>query len=340
MTMHGSIRQDPVSHRWVIIAPEKANAFIQISSELSTKRWSEPARCPFCPGHEFAAEKEIMRLNSLPHLYRGWSLRVFPARNPLLKIEAEQHFAGDGIYDIMHRLGAHEVVVETPRHGIHLDELSVEEIRDIIRAWHDRFADLQGDRRFKYISIQKNRGDAAGGTVNHHYSEILAMPFVPSAVETRLKNATAYYQFKRRCVICDVITQELAVRDRIIEENDDFVAFCPYASRFPFESWIAPKRHMLYYSEMPYELYLPFAKIYRSVTLRIRKALNAPAWNMVIHSGPVNYDDFTHNPYHFYHWHMELFPRISTLSALPLAVGAYVNPTPPEEAAAFLRKMT
>ncbi len=336
--MQGTIRRDPVSHRWIIFTPEKAQVIIRDSAETEPLLPETPGSCPFCPGGEHATEKEIMRYNSFPHLNKGWSLRVFPARNPLLRIEEDPKPRGHGMYDTMQRLGAHEVVVETPRHGGFFDEMTPEEIRDILRAWRDRSADLQGDRRFKYIMLFKNRGKEAGGTVNHHYSELVAFPFLPSFVEARFHHAADYYSFRRRCVFCDIIAQELEEKTRIVEENEEFIAFCPYAGRFPFEVWIVPKRHMLYFSETPHELLPSLSRIYRSIMSRIRIALGAPAYNLMVYNGPSNYDDFTKNPAQFFHWHIEIAPRIFGMSAIALGGGGYLNPTLPEEAAAFLRK--
>jgi len=333
--MQGSIRRDPVSHRWVMFAPEKAQTIVRPSQEKNGH--STGGRCPFCPGNEEATPHEILRYNHFPHLNAGWSLRIFPARNPLLRIEEDPRSRGRGLFDTMQRIGAHEVVVETPRHSGYFDDFSPEEVRDILRAWRDRLADLQGDRRFKYLTVCKNRGREAGGTIDHHYSEIIAFPFIPPAIETRLTHAAEYYAFHRRCVFCDMIAQELEDKERIVRENDEFVAFCPYASRFPFEVWIAPKRHLLHFSETPYEILLSLAQIYRSVMRRIRHALDAPAYNIIICSGPVNYDDFAKNPFQFFHWHLEIIPRVFGMNAIALH-GNYINPTLPEEAATFLRK--
>lgn len=336
--MQGMIRRDPVSHRWVIFAPEKAPILTRGSSEEETLLPGSPDACPFCPGNETTTGAEILRYNHFPHLNNGWSLRVFPARNPLLRVEEDTRPQGNGIYDAMHRIGAHEVVVETARHGGSIDQISPEEFRDMFLAWRDRSADLQGDRRFKYLMIFKNRGKEAGGTVNHHYSELVAFPFLPSFVESRFQHAADYFAFRRRCVVCDIVDQELADRSRLIEENEEFAAFCPYAGRFPFEVWIVPKRHLLYFSETPHETLLALTRIYLAVLRRIRVALGAPAYNVVVYNGPSNYDDFTKNPLQFFHWHIEVIPRICGMNALPLGGGGYINPTLPEDAAAFLRE--
>ncbi len=333
--MQGSIRRDPVSHRWVTFAPEKAPVLIRSSSEHEA---APDTMCPFCPGNEEATPREILRFSNFPHLNARWSLRVFPARNPLLRIEADPRPRGKGVYDTMQRLGAHEVIVETARHGGRFDEMGAEEVRDILLAWRDRAADLQGDRRFKYLLIGKNRGHEAGGTVNHHYSEIIAFPFVPAFVEWRFGHAADYYAFRRRCVFCDIVAQEMEEKERIVEENDEFLAFCPYASRFPFEVWILPKRHLLHFSDTPHETILPLARIYRSVMGLLGRALGDPAYNVVVYNGPSSYDDFSKNPLLFFHWHLEIIPRIFGMNAVSLGGGGYVNPTLPEEAAAFLRK--
>lgn len=270
----GSVRRDPVSKNWVIFAPEKVGTILEKSKEQDVETSADS--CPFCPGNEYATGTELFRYNHIAPSNFDWSLRAFPARNPVMKIEEELKFMGDGVYDFMGRFGAHEVIVETPRHDIHIDELTEKEIEDIFWAFHDRIVDLKRDTRFKYIMVYKNRGKKSGGKMDHHYSELAAFPFIPPSVEAKIRNASTYYGFKQRCVFCDIVNQELSQRSRIVDENHEFVAFCPYASVAPFEIKIMPKGHRPYFEDSSKHSFISLARIFRDTMYRIRRASIPP----------------------------------------------------------------
>jgi len=331
----GMLRRDPLNKIWVIFAPEKVKTLISGSSENDAKFDVDP----FVPGLESATGPDILRHNDPLYAVGGWSSRVFPAKNPILRVENEKNGRGHGLYDSMSRLGAHEVVVETPKSGIGLDQLSVEEIADGIKIIFDRIADLRKDTRFRYISVIKSRGAAAGGTINHNYSEIKAYPFIPPFVRNKLDNCLEYYRVKERCLLCDIIDQELSNRKRIVEEHENFVAFCPYASRFPFEMTVLPKKHGRILSDNPVSAINDFAKILRSVAVKLKNGLNSPAYNMVFNYLPVNSGGDAEAESLAYHWHLEIIPRISVITADSLENGIFVNPTLPEDAAEFLRNI-
>ena len=329
------LRRDPLNKIWVIYAPEKVKTLISVSSENETRFDVDP----FVPGLESATGPDILRHNDPLYSIGGWSSRVFPAKNPILRVENDKNSRGIGLYDSMSRLGAHEVVVETPKSGVSMDQLSVEEIADAIKIIFDRIADLRKDTRFRYISVTKSRGLAAGGTIDHNYSEIKAYPFIPPFVRNKLDNCLAYYREKERCLLCDIIDQELTDRKRIVVEHDNFVAFCPYASRFPFEIMVIPKKHGRILSDNPASAIADFAKILKPVMTKLRLGLNSPAYNMVFHYLPVNSGADADAERMAYHWHLEIIPRISVISADSFENGIFVNPTLPEDAAEFLRNI-
>jgi len=331
----GCLRRDPLNKCWVIFAPEKVNTIIKQSSEKD----AEFELNPYAPGYEFATGRDILRRINPAYADQKWSVRVFPAKKPVLLIESEVNFKGKGLYDVMERLGAHAVVVEAPRQNIHFDQLSIEEIADVLSVIRERVGDLKKDTRFRYIMVSKNRGFAAGGTINHNYSEIKAYPFVPPLIQCRIDNAVAYYDLKERCVICDIVDQELADKDRIIAQNDHFVAFCPYASRFPFEIMISPKKHSSIFGTSNNDAVKELAIILRLVLLKTRKALKAPAYNCIFHHPPVNSGERELIESKAYHWHISVIPRITNIMSDVLEAGVYTNPTLPEEAAEFLRNI-
>ena len=329
------LRRDPINKIWVIFAPEKVKTIISGSSESEAKFDVDP----FVPGLEYATGPDIMRSTDPVYSVGGWSSRVFPAKNPILKVENDKNSRGSGLYDSMSRLGAHEVVVETPKSGVSMDQLSVEEIADAIKIIFDRISDLRKDTRFRYISVTKSRGAAAGGTIDHNYSEIKAYPFIPPFVRTKLDNCLEYYRIKERCLLCDIVDQELSDRKRIVVEHDNFVAFCPYASRFPFEIMVLPKKHGRILSDNPASAITDFAKILKPVMAKLKSGLNSPAYNMVFHYLPVNSGTEAEAESRAYHWHLEIIPRITVISADSFENGIFVNPTLPEDAAEFLRNI-
>ena len=331
----GILRRDPLNKIWVVFAPEKVRTIVVGSSENEANFDVDP----FVPGVESATGPDILRSSVPLYSMGGWSSRVFPAKNPILRVENDKNSRGRGLYDSMSRLGAHEVVVETPKSGVSMDQLSVEEIADAIKIIFDRIADLRKDTRFRYISVTKSRGAAAGGQINHNYSEIKAYPFIPPFVKAKLDNSLEYYRAKERCLLCDIIDQEISDRKRIVEEHDNFIAFCPYASRFPFEIMILPKKHGRILSEDTASSTVDFARILKPVMTKLRIGLNSPAYNMVFHYLPVNSGAGAEAESAAYHWHLEIIPRITVISAESFENGVFVNPTLPEDAAEFLRNI-
>lgn len=334
--IEGSLRRDPLHRLWVIFAPEKVNTIIVKSSETEAKLDINP----YVPGLEYTTGKDILSRINPAYADKGWSSRVFPAKNPILKVENDRKSKGVGLYDTMSRIGAHEVVVETPKNNVFFDQLSIEEIADALSITRDRIADLKKDSRFRYIMVTKNRGFAAGGTINHNYSEIKAFPFIPPIVQYKLENCKQYYLAKERCLLCDIIEQELYDRKRVVCENDLFVAICPYASRYPFEIMILPRKHKTVFEGITSEAIKELAKIFKTVFYKLRKGLNAPAYNSVFHYQPVNSGPDEVLESLFYHWHITIIPRLANIPSETLEAGVYLNPTFPEEAAAFLKNIS
>jgi UDPglucose--hexose-1-phosphate uridylyltransferase len=211
-------------------------------------------------------------------------------------------------------------------------DLQPKEIEDILWAYRDRVLDLKKDPRFRYVLIFKNQGRAAGASLSHSHSQLIATPIVPKRVMEELKGAGEYYEYKERCVFCDILTQEMEDRIRIIEENDDFVAVAPFASRFPFETWIIPKIHESHFEEATKHEFAQLAGLLKNITSRLKETLKEPPYNYVIHTAPY-IDDYSKE----YHWHIEIMPKLTRVAGFEWGSGFYINPTPPEEAAKFLR---
>jgi UDPglucose--hexose-1-phosphate uridylyltransferase len=264
----------------------------------------------------------------------NWTLRVVSNKFPALRIEGELGKAADGIYDRMNGIGAHEVVIETPNHEIDLFDLPEKRFQDVLWAYRDRILDLKRDRRFKSVIIFKNHGSAAGASLTHSHSQLIALPIIPKRVLEELTGAREYFRFRDRCVLCDMVVQEMDQKGRIVEETAEFLAFAPYAPRFPFETWIVPKRHQCAYEMIEEDQARALAAVFRRTLRRLNIALENPPFNYIIHSAP-----FEERAADFYHWHVEIMPKLTKVAGFEWGSGFYINPTPPEESAKFLREL-
>ena len=290
--------------------------------------------CPFCIGREDLTPPEVLAYRnsgSSPNK-PGWDLRVVPNKFPALQVEGQLDRQGEGLFDRMNGIGAHEVIIETPDHSKTLSTMGDSDVERVLWAFRDRVMDLKQDRRFRYILLFKNHGAPAGATLEHTHSQLIALPIVPDFVREELDGAKRHYQAKERCVFCDIIRQEVGARSRVIQETADFVAISPYAPRFPFETWVLPRRHSARFEEASRSEYEGLARVIRSVLQRFDRTLEQPSYNLIVHSSP-----FSEDTGEFYHWHVELMPKLTRTAGFEWGTGFYINPTSPEEAAEVLR---
>jgi UDPglucose--hexose-1-phosphate uridylyltransferase len=239
---------------------------------------------------------------------------------------------GEGLFDRMNGIGAHEVIIETPDHSKMLSTMSEPEIERVLWAFRERIVDLRQDRRFRYILIFKNHGAPAGATLEHSHSQLIAMPIVPGYVREEIEGARHHFRGKERCVFCDIIRQEVSAGRRVIHENADIVALAPYAPRFPFETWLLPRSHGARFEDASRQQYESLARMLKAVLGRFDRALEGPPYNMIIHTSPLSEETSE-----FYHWHVELIPKLTRTAGFEWGTGFYINPTSPEEAAQVLR---
>ncbi len=325
------LRKDPVIGRWVIIASERARR----PSDFNLAR-GEPTKgfCPFCPGNEAHTPPEVyaQRTGGSRANAPGWSLRVVPNRHPALIIEGGLHREGDGMYDKMSGVGAHEVIIESASHDRGLSDLAETEIEAVLLAWKERIADLKKDTRFRSVLVFKNHGGPAGAALDHPHSQLIALPIVPRQVRDELEGARRHYELKERCIFCDIVRQEQKDRARMVYENDAAVVIAPWAPRSPFETWILPKAHSAHYEDTHRNELRGLANALRTALRKLDGALERPAYNLMLHTAPVN----ERGPVQ-YHWHVEIVPALTRFAGFEAGSGFYINPTPPEEAAEFLR---
>ena len=326
------LRKDPVTGRWVIISTERRKR--QSDFLLESVQIAPDSSCPFCEGHEQMTPPELLAVGrdgggpDTP----GWTLRVIPNQFPVLRVEGTLDRQGEGLFDKMNGIGAHEVIVESPRHEDTLATLDEGAVEQVLLAAAARVQDLKRDQRFRYIVIFKNHGAAAGASLDHSHSQLIALPIVPREVRDEVDGARLHYEKKERCVFCDILRQEVTDGRRLVAENADMVALAPYAPRFPFETWILPRRHQALFEDAPRQAYPALARLLVDILRRMNKALRLPPYNLLVHSAPVG-----EPAGEYYHWHMEIIPKLTKVAGFEWATGFYLNPTPPEEAAQVLR---
>jgi UDPglucose--hexose-1-phosphate uridylyltransferase len=326
------LRKDPVTGRWVIISTERRKRSTDFRLE-SVSIAADPS-CPFCEGHEHMTPWELLahRNHGAGPNQPGWTLRVVPNQYPVLRVEGTLDRQGEGLFDKMNGIGAHEVIIESPRHEDTLASMEEGAVEEVLWAARERMQDLKRDRRFRYIIVFKNHGAAAGATLDHSHTQLIALPIVPREVRDEVDGASAHYKQKERCVFCDILRQETGEGKRLIAENADMVAVAPYAPRFPFETWLLPRRHQSHFEDVPRHEVASLARMLGDILRRMNKTLKSPPYNLLIHSAPVS-----EAAAEYYHWHVEIIPKLTKVAGFEWATGFYVNPTAPEEAAQVLR---
>ncbi|MCX7887298.1 MAG: DUF4921 family protein [Verrucomicrobiae bacterium] len=337
------LRKDPIVGRWVIVASERSKR----PSEYAPQP-VEPVvdlhKDPFAEGNEHMTPPEIYAVRkpgSQPN-GPGWYVRVVPNRFPALRIEGDLDKEAWGIYDKMNGIGAHEVIIETPDPNLQLEQQPIDGIVRVLEAYRARMQDLLRDPRFRYILIFKNHGHQAGASLPHPHSQLIATPVTPKHVKEKLEGAMRYFAYKDRSIFEDILRQELREGTRLVYENPGFVVFCPFASRFPFEVTILPRRQSAdFHTIQPEEIHL-LADALKTALQKLNKALNHPQYNYIIHTAPAR------RPRQGYwttidmdfRWHIEILPRLTLIAGFEVGSGFFINPTPPEEAAKYLREIT
>ena len=327
------LRKDPITGRWVIIATDRAKRPSDFTRHSYRPKGGRI--CPFCPGNETKTPPELLAFgrNGSRNLAE-WTLRVVPNKFPALRVEGELTREGEGLYDKISGVGAHEVIIETPDHMATLSTVPEKRVEDLFWAFRERVIDLRRDMRLRHIILFKNHGDDAGATLEHPHSQLIALPVVPKRMQEEIDGAKRYFEFKERCMFCDIMRQERTDAERIVIETDHFIAFAPYAARFPFECWILPKQHASHFDTISPTAMQNLASVLQRLLRRVDKTLEEPPYNFVLHTAPIQEPALS-----YYHWHIEIIPKLTRVAGFEWGSGFYINPTPPEEAAQFLREV-
>jgi UDPglucose--hexose-1-phosphate uridylyltransferase len=296
-------------------------------------------KCPFCKGNETLTPREIMSVKDNDE----WLLRVFPNKYPALRVENSLKREGKGLYDIVSGVGAHEVIVFTPEHTLAMNQYTPVMLQRLFTAVRDRMVDLNRDIRLAYIQFFQNKGFYAGATIAHPHGQLLALPIIPDIMEREYTSAKEHYMAHKRCLLCDIIAEERAERSRVVYESYDYIAFCPFASAFPFELRIYPKTHSHDFASTPDMLLAQLGEVMAEVFRRMSNVLADPDYQMALHTSPtvsaINDDVMMNKMSLYYHWHIEIYPRISRVGSGEQGAGFRINTVLPEEAAELLREM-
>lgn len=335
--MSSELRKDPLSQRWVIIASERANRPSDFTLDVPD---APPQFDPFAPGNESKTPGEIAVIrepaaNGNDSEKSPWRVRVVPNKYPALKVEGHLDKRGDGMYDRMQGVGAHEVIIDTPKSVRSISELDDAQVRDMLFMYRDRLRDLRKDPRLKYGLIFKNVGSAAGATMFHSHSQLVVTPTVPQAVAQKIQSCRQYHEFRGRCLLCDMIQQEIEQASRVVIDTERFVAFEPYAPRTPFETWIVPKIHASHYEDLSLEDAAELSTVLRQSITKLERALGTIAYNYMLFTAPFESNGANERTH--FHWHLEIVPRLTKQAGFEWGSGMYINPVPPENAAEFLR---
>jgi UDPglucose--hexose-1-phosphate uridylyltransferase len=256
-----------------------------------------------------------------------------PNKYPALSGDGELMASSVGVYDTMSDVGAHEVFIESPRHVLSLAELPAKAVDEVVLAYRERMLARKQDERLECALIFKNVGESAGASLEHSHSQMICMPVVPKRVGEEMDRCIEFYRERGRCLLCEIVEQEIEQAERVVIDAEHFAVIAPYASRSPFEMWIVPKEHITHFENTPPELLAAFAPVLHEALSRLDVALNEPPYNYVIHTTPFTMPEVAH-----YHWHMEVIPRVTHVAGFEWGTGFYINPVMPQQAAQYLRE--
>jgi len=330
------LRFNIVSKDWVVIATGRARRPETFKQETK-KREEEPTKdCPFCnladqenPTLVFAKGKKMENAKKIPE---DWTLVVVPNKYPAVVKGESLRERAEGPYQIMDGVGFHEVVI-TRDHRRDMSQFSVEEVKEVIDAYQERYLELMNENFVNYVSIFHNHGKEAGASIAHPHSQIIAIPVTDSDVQNSLAGSRRYWDIHQKCIHCEMIKWDKEDGSRIVYENDEFVALCPFASKMAFSVRIYPTHHFSYFERIKEEQKVKFAEVFQAALSKLRKALGNHDYNFFLRTAPCDGKDHSH-----YHWHLEILPRTSIQAGFEFGVGIEISTIEPEKAAEYLRK--
>ncbi|MGB9781307.1 galactose-1-phosphate uridylyltransferase [Caldanaerobacter sp.] len=318
------IRFDLITGKMVIIAVERAKRPHDFVIAHQEKKGSK--NCPFCPGNEAMTPPALIEIKDK----KGkWLVRGFPNKFGALNRE-EKEIEVPALYKAEYGYGVAEVIVESPYHDVTFGGLSVEQIKMVFHAIVERYKAIAEDKKIKYIQVFKNFGPRGGASLEHGHWQIIGTPFVPDLVNKEIEGTQDYIKKERKCPYCEIVQYEKEAGVRLIGENEYFLAIAPYASQYPYESWIIPKIHQEKFEDLDEKHLSGLAEILKPLIEKYEKEFDMPPYNIVLHTLPP--EDLRN-----YHWHLEIAPRLTIAAGFELGTGVYINPVAPELAASVLK---
>ncbi len=325
------MRKDPILNRWIIVAPHRRDR----PNEFKRASGNAGYVCPFCEGNEALTPRECWayRDTGTAADETGWRVRVVPNKYPALASTADIPPQDDALHPAGPAKGVHEIIIDTPRHVVAVSELSHEEVFWSLLACRDRIRYWKAARPEGFTMWFKNVGREAGATMAHLHSQLMLLPVGPAAVEEEIEGSRDYFQQFSQCVFCAMIGRERAERRRVVHEGGGVVAFCPFASRFAFETWIMPEQHASHFEDADDDTLHAAAATLQLVLSRLESRMPNPAYNVILHSTPRGREQLPH-----YHWHLEILPRAERAAGFEWGSGCSINPVLPCAAAEKLRE--
>jgi UDPglucose--hexose-1-phosphate uridylyltransferase len=341
MTSPSELRKDHFTGRWVIIAAERNKRPDDFRPPKPEKKEGPPVFCPFCTGNESKTPPEVfaIRPDGKEPDTPGWQVRVVPNKFPALTRGHSPQRKVRGVYECMDGIGVHEVIIESPDHDRELGDLPASQVRDIFWTYQQRIRSIESEAQYQYVQLFKNKGRAAGASLSHPHSQIVATPIIPKRIKEEIYNAERFFKKNRECIFCRTLQEDRADGQRLVASNAHFVVTAPFASRFPFELRVLPLRHSPHFGTVREEELQAFAEIMRIVIGRLKEVLADPPYNILLHQAPTPNHALKVWPQidAICHWHLEVIPVLTRVAGFEWGTGFYINPVQPEAAAKFLR---
>ncbi len=336
----GELRQDAITEEWVVIATERAKRpddFLKDREALrDLPKYKED--CPFCNATKFPQEPDVLRLPDDPH---NWKLHIFANKYPAFRPKDEFRTWNVGPHRAIEAVGYHEILATKNHHEVE-GRQTRQAFELQIEALLLRYRELKTNPTVNYIHIIKNYGAEAGASLEHPHHQIFTLPILPSDIQRLLRGAEKYAQSHNQKAFTDILDFERSEQERIVFENDHFTAYCPFASRVPFEVWVMPRRSNPFFDDMNHAEQEALAEVMQEVLGRLYTGLQDPPYNYYILSAPCDNSGYVCDASMFpnFRWHIQILPRLTKWAGLELGTGLEINPVPPEQAASFLREQS
>ena len=342
------MRYHPLLDRWVILAPDRRGR----PTDQKDRYLPRVQECPFCPGRESSTPPALYTVPP-PSESGGdgaWRIRVFPNKYPALQPKSADHGnasekggAPRELFLSREGVGRHEVIVETPEHREDFPDFEQDHLHDVLTVWAGRIRAAYQEQDLAYALLFRNHRARAGASLSHPHSQLIATPVIPKNIRQKCEASQAYLERNNRCLICDLLKQEGKAGSRVILETEEFIVFAPFASRFPFEIFIAPKTHNPDFTLSSAENMGQLAALLKDMLCRLREILDDPPYNLVVNTAPNAKHlprELKHQPpERYFHWHIEVLPRLAKAAGFEWGSGFHINAVPPEEAASRLREV-